>query len=83
MIHIIIALTGFTHLAASTGVNPHCSIVHTGGAFAHIQGVVKQGLIFQAELLRPVPDRREAQSFVFSQGNALALGEILQTTEMF
>lgn len=65
------------HLAPSVCKRAHCAIVHTGGALAHIQRVVKEGLIFQAELLWPVPHRRELQNFVLSQGYTLTQGKVL------
>lgn len=70
------------HLAPSVCERPHCAIVHTGGALAHIQRVVEEGLVFEAELLRPIPDGRETQRLVLPQRDALAEGKILTDREI-
>lgn len=39
------------HLAPFVCERPHHAVVDTGGTLAHVQRIVKEGLIFQAELL--------------------------------
>ena len=68
-----------SYLCASEGF--HFSVLNAGGSFADIHGVVKEGLIFDWELLWPLPNRREKRSLVFSLRDGFVLGKVLQRKE--
>lgn len=66
-----------SYLCASEGFHP--PVLDAGSSFADVHGVVEECLVFEGELLRPVPDRREIHSLVFPLRDGFVPGKVLHS----